>query len=799
MLVSLKNIARYVSLDGLSAEEIANGLTFAGVEVEDIKYLARGTNLVIGKILECEPHPDSDHLHVLKVDLGVNYGIQQIVCGAPNARKGLKVIVARVGSVLPGGEIKKGVIRGVESNGMCCSLLELGVDSKYLSEYQTKGIEELPDDALVGNEKVLEYLSLDDEILNLKVLANRPDLLSLYNVAREIGAIFNRKVEIPETEEIFDFSSDIEVSSKTEKCSQFSAKEVRGITIKESPKWMQQYLNAMGIRAINNVVDIGNYVMLLTGQPLHMYDADKLPKKELVAKSDYEGKFVALDENEYDVKPGDIVICSNNKPMCLGGVMGSLECAVDENSKNLYIEAASFDGASIRRTSNRLGLVSESSQRFVKGTNHFQSDDVLNLTAHFLKEYADAKSFSDNVTYQSEEENVQKIPSSVERINGRLGTSFTKDEIYDALTRLHFKVMMNGDGEFVVKVPSFRLDITSDADLSEEVIRLLGYEHVPSLLPKLDTKVGALTLQQARLREIRYFLLEKGLDECLTYSLLSRKDIKAFNLLNDEDHYEIINPLSDDRVCFRTHILHSLLKAAEYNVSRQEKDLALFETSSVQSKVSRSEHLSIVLVGNELQQGALKKIPYDFYHMKGLIEGIFALLGIEASRYKIERLDSHFDELHPGKSAKVLFQNQLVAVFGELHPLKISEYGLGKTSAVVLEMNLTPLQNAKVSIEKMAPISKFPSVSRDLAFVVDASVEVKDILRTVKMTGKGLVKDAFVFDVYQGANIGENKKSIAISIVYRNDNATLTEKEVTDMQDKIKFDLTKNYHIELRM
>ena len=294
-------------------------------------------------------------------------------------------------------------------------------------------------------------------------------------------------------------------------------------------------------------------------------------------------------------------------------------------------------------------------------------------------------------------------------------------------------------------------------------------------------------------------MLEKGLDECLTYSLLSRKDIKAFNLLNDEDHYEIINPLSDDRVCFRTHILHSLLKAAEYNVSRQEKDLALFETSSVQSKASRSEHLSIVLVGNELQQGALKKIPYDFYHMKGLIEGIFALLGIEASRYKIERLDSHFDELHPGKSAKVLFQNQLVAVFGELHPLKISEYGLGKTSAVVLEMNLTPLQNAKVSIEKMAPISKFPSVSRDLAFVVDASVEVKDILRTVKMTGKGLVKDAFVFDVYQGANIGENKKSIAISIVYRNDNATLTEKEVTDMQDKIKFDLTKNYHIELRM
>lgn len=799
MLVSLKKLAQYVSIDGLSAEEIANGLTFAGVEVEEVRRMASGTNLVIGKILECEKHPDSDHLHVLKVDLGGDYGMEQIVCGAPNARKGLKVIVARVGSVLPGGEIKKGVIRGVESNGMCCSLLELGVDAKYLSEYQQKGIEELPEDAIVGNENVLKYLNLDDEILDVKVLANRPDLLSIYNVAREIGAIFNRKVEIPEAEEISNFKTKIEIGSKSEKCSQFSIKEVRGICIKPSPKWMQNYLNAMGVRSINNVVDIGNYVMLLTGQPLHMYDADKLPKKELYAYSEYEGDFVALDENTYAVKPGDIVICSDHKPMCLGGVMGALSCAVDDFSKNLFIESASFDSASIRRTSLRLGLVSESSQRFVKGTNHFQSEEVLNLAASLLKQYADAKEFSDNVVYQDEEEKVNKISSSVEKINGRLGTSFTKEQIYDVLTRLQFKVMMDANGEFVVKVPQFRLDVTCSADLSEEVIRLLGYENVPSLLPKLDTKVGGLTHGQARLREIRYFLLERGLDECLTYSLLNKKEIKAFNLLNDDEHYEILNPLTDDHVCFRTHILHSLLKAAEYNVSRQEKNLALFETSNVQSLQRREEHLAIVLVGQEQAQGALKTIPYDFYHMKGLVEGIFTLLGIEASRYKIERLESHFDELHPGKSAKVLFQNQLVAIFGELHPQKISEYGLGKTNAVVLEMNLSPLLFTKVNIEKMSPISRFPSVSRDLAFIVDKKVEAKDLLKTIKIAGKGLVKDAFIFDVYQGANIDEGKKSIAISIVYRNDNATLTEKEIVDVQDKIKYELGKNYHVEFRM
>ena len=799
MLVSLKNIREYVSLDGLSAEEIANGLTFAGVEVEDVRRMASGTNLVIGEILECEPHPDSDHLHVLKVSLGEKYGVEQIVCGAPNARKGLKVIVARPGAVLPKIEIKKGVIRGVESNGMCCSLLELGVESKYLSEYQQAGIEELPIDAPIGEENVLGYLGLDDEVLNLKVLANRPDLLSIYNVAYEIGAIFNREVKIPVAEENQNIKASIKVGSSTKNCSQFAIKEVRGIVTKSSPKWMQEYLNAMGIRSINNVVDIGNYVMLLTGQPLHMYDADKLAKKELIAEDTYEGDFVALDEKTYYVRRGDIVIACDHKPMCLGGVMGSLECAVDEKTKNLYIESASFDGATIRHTSIRLGLVSESSQRFVKGTNHFQSEEVLNLAASLLKKYADAKEFSDNVCYQNEEEKDHKISSSVAYINGRLGTSFKNEDVLNALKRLHFKVMMDKDGKFVAIIPSFRIDIYGEADLSEEVIRLLGYENVPSILPQLDSKVGALSISQARLREIRYFLLENGLDECVTYSLLSRKEIHAFNLLNDDDHYEILNPLTDDRVCFRTHLTHSLLKVAEYNIARQQKDLALFESAHVQSKVKREDHLSIVLVGNKYQQNALNKIPYDFYHMKGIVEGIFQLLGIEASRYKFERADSHLDELHPGKSAKVVFQNQTIGLFGELHPNKIKEYNLGKTSAVVMELNISPLLNAKVSLEKMTLVPRYPFVSRDLAFVLDKDIEVKDVLRTIKMTGKGIVKDAYIFDIYQGENIGENKKSIAVTVIYLSENATLTEKEVSDAEDKIKFALTKEYHIELRM
>ena len=798
MLVSLKNVNQYVDLSGLTPEEIANKLTFAGDEVEEIKKLASGTNLVIGHILECVAHPNSDHLHVLKVDLGPKYGVTQIVCGAPNARAGLKVIVARVGAVLPQIEIKKGVIRGEESNGMCCSLLELGVDAKYLSDYQKAGIEELPEDAPVGEENVLGYLGLDDAVLDLKVYANRPDLLSIFNVARELGAIYNRPVKLPKVESKVDFQTKLVVGSKTKRCTQFSGKEIKGIVTKPSPKWMSDYLMAMGIRSINNIVDIGNYVMLMTGQPLHMYDADKLAKAELYAQDDYDGDFVALDEKTYKVIPGDIVICCNNKPMCLGGVMGSLACAVDENTKNIYIEAASFDGASIRHTSNRLGLASESSSRFVKGTNHFQSEFVLDYAAQLINELCEAKSNSNNVVYQSEEEKDNIVSCSIDKINGRLGTSFSKEEIVDVLSRLNFELKFKNDNEFTAKVPEYRLDVTCDADLSEEVIRVLGFDNVKSILPCLDSRVGSLSLRQQRIKNIRNYLLMQGLDECLSYSLISKKEMNNFCLLNKEENYVLLNPLTDEHEVLRTHILHSLLKTATYNVARQNKNLALFETSNMISQSSRSEHLAIVLVGQALNQGLMDKENYSFFSMKGLVEGLFAALGIEASRYRFDRFVDEGHELHPGKAAKIIFQNQVIGVMGELHPNQIEKYDLGKTSAVALEMNLELLLEAKVSETKMAPISRFPSVSRDLAFVLDANISAGEVIKTIKTVGRGLVNNCEVFDVYQGTGIADGKKSMALSVTYRKEDGTLTDKEIGDIEDKIKFELSRSYKAEIR-
>lgn len=799
MLVSYKSLSKLVDIKDLSAEEIANGLTFAGVEVEEVKKLASGTNLIIGHIFECENHPDSDHLHILKVDMGEKYGIHQIVCGAPNARKGLKVIVARVGAILPQVEIKKGVIRGVESDGMCCSLLELGVESKYLNEAQTKGIEELPEDAPIGEENVLGYLGLDDEVLNLKVLANRPDLLSLINVAREVAAIFNRELHLPEVKELVTFKTDLKVGSKTDKCTQFASKEVKGVKIKESPRWMKEFLTAMGVRSINNIVDIGNYVMLMTGQPLHMYDADKVKAHELVARDDMELDFIALDEKSYHVIPGDILITSNGQAGCLGGVMGSLEVLVDDNTKNIYIESASFDSATIRHTSSRLGLASESSSRFVKGTNHFQAKEVLEFTASLIKELCDAKEFSEVVEYQKEEKITKVIPSSVTRINNRLGTSFNEEEILSSLKRAGFEIKRLEGDKFEAIVPPYRLDVTCDADLSEEVVRLLGFDNVKSILPVMDTTLGSLSERQNRERNIRYYLLERGLDECLTYSLVSEKEENLFALVNNDESYVLLNPLSDDHKVLRKNILHSLLKVASYNVSHQNKDLSLFEISNVFTKNKNETHLSIVLVGRDMNHHLLAPISYDFYHMKGLLEGMMSLLGIEESRYKIERVkDSHNNEIHPGRSANILLQGQKIGTFGEIHPNKLKEYDLGKTSVIVLEMNITPLLEAKVSLLKAKNYSRFPTVNRDLALLVDKKINVADIIRTIKTTGKGIVKEAEVFDVFEGESIGLTNKSIAISITYGSDDHTLSDKEVNDVEENIKFTLLKDLKAVVR-
>lgn len=794
MKVSLNLVKKLANLDGLSIDEIVNRLTFAGVEVESVEKLANATNLTVGQVLTCENMPDSDHLHLTTVDAGA-HGVLHIVCGAPNVRKGLKVIVALDGAVLPGGTIKKGMVRGHESEGMLCSLLELGVESKYLSEAQTKGIEELGNDAIVGNDDVLGYLGLDDVILDLKLLANRSDMYSAENVAKEIKTLFGCEVKELKNVDQTNAKLPFKVVSATTRCSQFSGRVVKGITVKESPEWMKRILRSSGIRSINNIVDIGNYIMILTGQPLHMYDLDKLPAQSLCARDDYEGDFVALDEQTYKVQKGDIVICSNNIPMCLGGVMGSLDCAVDENTKNVVVEAANFDFASIRRTSIRLNLSSDSSMRFVKGINPNQYNKVQNLTAELLKDLADAKEIGEIYNYLAKEYSPKVINSSVEYINGRLGTSFAKEEIVDALTRAYIKVEEK-NGELICTIPDSRIDIGGEADLSEEVIRILGFENVKSELPFVEVTVGRCEELLEKKRIVRSFLRGLGLDEGLSYSLVNSYEVDSFNDLNKEKAYKVLNPLTLDHEFVRTNLLPSLMSQLAFNVNHGQEDLAFFEVSDIYSEEHRHIHLGVVLAGNDLRRSHLSGEAYSFYHMKGIVEGLCKLFGIDEKRYSFRR--SEMKELHPGKSANLIIDGKVVASFGELHPVVAKQYDLGTLNAIVMEMNLDNLFAVRTSQKKMEVLSKFPSVRRDFAFVVKDDVATGDLINEIKKVNRALIKTVDIFDVYRGEHVKEGSYSLALSVTYSSMDKTLTDAEIQGLSESIINALALKFGAELR-
>lgn len=798
MKVSLKWLKNYVDLEGISAEEIAQKLTFAGIEVEEIMHMASGTNLVIGEIVECEKHPESDHLHILKVDEGEKYGVNQIVCGAPNARVGLKVIVARVGAVLPKITIAKSTIRGVESNGMCCSLLELGVESKYLTEAQINGIEELPIDAKVGEEDVLGYLGLDDTIFDLKLLANRSDCLAIQNVAREVAALFKKDVNLPYVNHYEGKKSNFKVDSQTDLCKEFAIREIRNIKVKESPKWLKERLLASGVRSINNIVDIGNYIMLLTGQPLHMYDLDKLKSEELTVRSDYEGDFVALDEKTYKLIKGDIVIMNEDEVMCLGGVMGSLKCAVDENTKNLAIEAANFDAKTIRHTSTRLNLVSESSQRFVKGINKDQYENVLDLTTKLLVELCDAKEIFETKKYDVLSHEANVIESSCRAINHRLGSEFKNDEIINTLKRVYIDINDYDGDNFKAVVPSHRIDIKLDADLSEEVIRLLGFDNVKSTLPRQETSVGALTNTQLRKRQIRELLIANGLYETLNYTLVNDRLISYFKGLNNNEPYCLLHPMTEDHKYTRVNLLPSLLETLNYNLSRQGKDIKIFEVSDVYSKNGVECHLGIVLNGEDEYRHLMNKIPYGYAHVKGLFEAIMNLLAIDANRYRLVRVSDKFKELHPGRAAEIYIGKDLVGIMGELHPNMMKEFDLGKAPTAVLEINLSKLLEVRVSQIKVIPPSRFQTVERDLALVARKDISAQEIIKVIKQAGHNMIKQVDIFDVYEGEHVDFGFKSIALKIIYEDTTKSFTSEEIENLEKGIINALEAKLSIKLR-
>lgn len=799
MRISRKWLSQYMDVSDLTIEEMADKITDAGFEVEGIEHMSQGTNLVIGYVEECVDHPDSDHLHCTKVNVGDE--VLSIVCGAPNVAAGQKVIVALAGAKLPGGEIKRGVIRGQESNGMICSLLELGVDPHVLSDESKNGIEVLDADAPVGNKEPLKYLGLDDEILDIGLTPNRSDCLAAFNMGMEAAAILNRKAVLPKYDGAADLGTPtkLKVSSETDKCPLFYGKVIGSVTIKESPKWMKELLRASGVHSINNVVDISNIVMLETGQPMHFYDKDAIKNQEIIVKDGLSVDYTALDGVTYKLQPEDAVITNNGNPIGIAGIMGGDDSKILDTTSGLIIECAMFDHVAIRNTAKRLNLNTESSQRYAKGIEPLAAKKAVDRAVQLLIEYADAKDIEETVVYGTDGYTPLTIDFTAEDINNRLGTDFTQDEVVSVFERLVWNPEVKGD-VITVHVPSTRTDVEGKADLSEEVIRLLGYDRLPSTLPLMEMTEGKLDARQRLTRMVRTFFTNQGLQDCITYTLISTEK-KDNAILTEGEAVELAVPMSEERRYVRTSILPSLLDVTAYNMARSVKDVNVFELSDIATKEGSGTHFAFVLSGS-LQQSrwAGFNLPSDFYTAKGLIQAFFELIGINEQRIFIK--ENHFDttHFHPYRSAEVFIGKDRVGIFGQIHP-KYAQ--TTDTKGVVMgEFDFNKIMDVKKSKIKYAAMSKYPSVQRDLAFVVERNVPVQKAVDIIRKQGKvnneWIIRDIEVFDIYEGEHVKENEKSVALSVTFQSDTHTLKDDEINTVFDKILNMLEKELNAQLR-
>ncbi len=789
MKLSLNFVKDYIDLDdNLSERDIAEAMTKAGNEYDSAEKLISATNLVIGEIKECEPHPDSDHLHLCKVDIGNE--VLDIVCGAPNARKGIKVILAQVGAELPDGiKIKKGTIRGQESNGMMCALYEIGVDKKFLSDEDKNGIHELPQDAPVGGNPI-EYMGLDDSVIDFELTANRGDLLSILGMAYELGAIYDKKVkpvEISYKESGDNINKEFSVDVNTENCKLFLVKKAKNVTIKESPEFIKNRLIASGIRPINNVVDISNYVMLELGQPLHFYDADNLGNKIVVRMAEDGEKLTTLDNVERTLSKEDIVIANENEAIGLAGVMGGLNTEVEEATKNVIIESAIFNSVKVRKTSNKI-LRSEASNRFEKGLDPARTYMAMERACTLLEKYANAEIETGIVKYDVTENKEKTINIEYQFINNVLGTNISKEDILDVFKKLDFKTEAK-ENEVTVTVPTRRIDISIKEDLVEEVGRIYGVDNIQGKLPVVPMKMGHL---DKTTRKIRAKMSNMGLNETLSYILINDKEVHKFTT-DEFEEVKLLDPITEDRNTLRYSIIPSLYKIYEYNKARENKDVCLFEIGKGFWKKDEEygENQKIcVLMSGKYYYGIGHNKNVDFYDIKGVTEELLDYLGY-VGRYSFVLPKQMPVEFHPGQTAEISVNNDVVGIVGRIHP------SVEKEEVYVMEINLDKLLAKRVSKMKFKEISKFPNIKKDLALLVSKDKTSKEVETLIKKKAGKLLLDISVFDVYEGKNINEDKRSIAYSLTFGAPDRTLNDDEINTVLENIIKDL-ENKGIEIR-
>ena len=791
MKVSYKWLKEYLDLSDVTPDELAEKMSRTGIEVDDVIYPGKGlSKIVVGETLSVVDHPDSDHLHVCQVNIGTEEPIQ-IVCGAPNVAAGQKVIVALHGARITGNaKIKKGKMRGQESNGMICSLAELGYSESVVSKKYADGIFVLPAEAVPGTE-VVDLLELDDAILDIDITPNRADALSMRGSAYEVAAIYNKALKFPEapvSEKTGSVADYIKVAVEdTNDAPAYHIQVIKDVKIAESPLWLQNKLMNGGIRPINNVVDITNYILLEYGQPLHAFDYDQIGSKEIIVRRAKENEtMTTLDGVERTLDTDNIVITNGTAPIALAGVMGGLDSEITDETVTVALEAALFNPVLIRKTAGKFNLRSESSSRFEKGINVATIRTAGQHAAELIHELAGGTIVAGTASVDTVEVKDTEVVITLEKINRSLGTAISSGEVTAIFNQLGFASTFDGE-IFTVAVPPRRWDISIYADILEEVARIYGYDNLPETLPITPALPTALTPKQHTMRITRRFMEGAGLTQNISYVLTTAEKAREY-AVEDKEGIRLAWPMSEDRSTLRMNLLSTLLDNAAYNVARKNTDIQFYEIGRVFFPSADSvlpieaERLAGVMTGMAYQKDwQMAAEPVNFYHAKGVLDGYFETMGL-SDQIRFEAAKD-LKWMHPGRTAAVYLGDAYIGYVGQVHPATANAYDLKETYA--FEIDFEAIIAAPKEVITQQPIPKFPGVTRDVALLVDETVTHQQIVKTIKENGGKFLKDVHLFDIYQGKGIEDGKKSVAYSMSFLNPEATLVDEDINKAFTKL--------------
>ncbi len=782
MRVSKEWLNEWIPVD-VPIDELSEKITRGGIEVDDVIDYTEGIkNLVVGYVESVEQHPEADRLKICQVNTGEE--TNQIVCGAPNVKEDSYVIVSKVGGRLPGGiKIKRAKLRGEVSEGMICSLEELGIPEDFVPKEYQNGIFIFNEDKNVGTD-ALKALYLDDQVMDFDLTPNRKDALSMAGAAYETRALFSGVVKRPEsplTEHADNGERSFSIKNEnTDAVTYYGARIVKDVKIKPAPTWMQIRLIKAGIRPINNVVDISNYVLLEFGQPLHMFDKDKIGSDTIVTRFARQNeKMTTLDNKERKLNDSDIVITNGKEPIALAGVMGGNFSEVTDETTNVVIESALFNPVSIRKTSNRLNLRSEASARFEKGVSHEFVLEALDRAAYLLEKYAGGRVMGGVISDGELDLENSQITVTKKFINKRLGMNLSVDDIADTLSKLGLETEVDEE-TLNISIPSRRDDLKIREDITEEVARIYGYDALPSSLPEYSSITpGKLTDEQKKVRIIRHQLESLGLSQAINYALTGKEKSRQFT--ERTEGLELLMPMSEEHAVLRNSMIPHLIDNAVYNVNRQQKDVQLYEMGRVfisrgeGNQPEEVEMLGGVLTGEMNRTDWLNaSVPADFYAAKGIVESVFEKLGMDHN--VSYRQTEGFKEMHPGRTADIYLGEEKIGFVGEVHPKYAEDNDLNRTA--VFEINIDQLLSVKKGLIVYEQLSKYPTITRDIALVVKQTVTAAELMTTVRSAAKKYLKDVFVFDVYEGENVSDGMKSVALRLTYLNKEQTLTDEEI---------------------